>query len=150
MYQNRICRTPVNRNPLFFIRRYERAFGPEAQQVESACASLIESRFGLGRYVPVIVVLTDRPERVATAVDYLSDSGSNGQPRFYAALPLGRTHALSPLGRNGDQAIEAACRTAKQIELLEARPHGSNSMPLSAPNRGRGSPGVTGTRRRTS
>ncbi len=120
-----------NRHSPFFIRRYERVFGPEAEYVESVCANLIESRFGPGRLIPVIVVLTDRPEREPAVFYDLCEGEPNG------AVPC---YALSPLGRKGYQVVEAAYRRAKQMGLLDAVPNARNSTVALTPNHGRGSP----------
>ncbi len=133
MYQERIRRTTPkhtpNSHPQFFIRRYERVFGPEAEYVESVCATLIESRFGMGRLMPVIVVLSDRPELEPAAFFDLSDNNE-----------MTPCYALSPLGRAGYQVVEAAYRRAKQMGLLDAGPNALNSAAALTPNQGRGSP----------
>ncbi len=135
MNQNSICRptsnSTDNRHSPFFIRRYERVFGPEAAYVESVCANLIESRFGPGRLIPVIVVLTDRPEPGDEVFLDLCEGEPNGTVPCYA---------LSPLGRAGYQVVEAAYRRAKQMGLLDPGPNARNSTVALTPNQGRGSP----------
>ena len=133
--------TTDNRHSSFFIRCYERAFGPEAEHVESVCASLIESRFGLGRYMPVIVVLTDRTEREPAKLH--KPAREQGRNTQVGCIALAYARAYAPeklLARNSDQAIETAYRIAKQMGLLDAEPNVRNSMSVLTPNQGRGSP----------
>ena len=89
-----------NRHSPFFIRRYERAFAPEAKYVESACATLIENRFGLGRYMPVLVVLTDRPEPKPAKLH--KPAREQGQYTQVGCIVLAHARAYTPeklLGR---------------------------------------------------
>ena len=137
MYKNRISRTAPtttsNRHPHFFIRRYECVFGPEAAYVESFCATLIENRFGMGRLMPVIVVLRDRPELEPAAFYDLSDNNE-----------IAPCYTLSPLPslrrRKGYQVVEAAYRRAKQMRFVAAASHRSSLTSGCSSNLGRGSP----------
>jgi hypothetical protein len=138
MNQDHDCRTTPNRtpnsHPQFFIRRSEIAFDPRRAYIESVCATLIESRFGPGRPTPVLIKLTDQPERGATVFYDLCDDTPDG--------PNGLTpcYALSPVGRNGYQLVEAAYRRAKQMGLVDVRLTVRNSPADLTPNQGRGSP----------
>ena len=137
MFKNHIRRTTPkrtpNRHPQFFIRRSEIAFDPRGAYVKSVCATLIESRFGPGRFCPVIIDFSDRPEPGATFFYDLSYDGE--------MVPC---YALSPQGRAGYQVVEAAYRRAKQTGLVDAAPNVRNSpaalTPSYSSNLGRGSP----------
>ena len=128
MYQNRICRKPINRNPQFYIARSAIVFEKRTAYVESVCQVLIESRFGPGRVTPVIINLSDRPELEEAVFYDLTDDG------------MSPCYALSPQGRAGYQVIEAEFRKAKQMGLVGAGPNAHNSTAALTPNQGRGSP----------
>ena len=130
MYKNRISRNNKNSHPKFFIRRSDIAFDERVAYVESVCASLVESRFGPGRVDPCIINLSERP-KLDPAVFYdLCDDGE--------AVPC---YALSPLGRNGFQVVEAAYRRAKQMGLLATGPNARSGLTAdTSSNLGRGSP----------
>ena len=138
MYKNRISRTNTTttsprtnrRHPKFFIRRSDIAFDERVAYVESVCASLVESRFGPGRVDPCIINLSERPELEPAVFYDLCDDGE--------AVPC---YALSPLGRNGFQVVEAAYRRAKQMGLLATEANGSSGLTTdTSSNQGRGSP----------
>lgn len=132
MYKIRTSNIPsIDRHPQFFIRRSEIAFDERARFVEFVCNVWNEGRFGPDRTAPVTVNFSDRPECEPTAFYDLPD----GDP-----IALTTLVPLTPLGRAGDQKIEAALKRAKQIGLLDAGPNGGNPASASIPNQGRGSP----------
>ena len=92
MYQNHIRRTTTkitpNTHPQFFIRRSEFAFDPRVAYVESVCASLVESRFGPGRVLPVTVNWSDRLELESAVFSDLLDDG--GTVSYWDAQLCGR------------------------------------------------------------
>src|SRR4051812_34953872 len=126
MYHECVRRTTPKRNPQFLIRRCDIPFDRRTAYVEGVCSTLVESRFGPGRVEPIIVNLSNRPERERAVFYDLADDGLNG------LLPC---YNLSPLGRAGYQMIEAAYRRAKQMGLLDAGPPTApNSAAFLPPN----------------
>ena len=103
------------------------ALDEKAAFVESTCATLIESRFGPGRAYKLIVRLSDRPELERAVFYDLSDGET---------VPC---YAISPVGRNGYQVVEAEFRKAKQMGIVGPRPQG-HSAAVPPATHGRGSP----------
>ena len=116
------------RHPQFFIPRSAFPFDEKATYVDSVLTVLIESRFGFGYDYQLFEQPGDGVEREPKVFYDLTDAGM--QP-FYALLPL---------GRKGCQVVEAACRRAKQMEILYDRTHDNISATVLSPHHGRGSP----------
>ena len=128
MCQNSIRRPAVNRNPNFFVRRSDIVYDERVAFIESVCSTLIESRYGPGRVSQMVVKLSDRPELEPAVFYDLSDG---------AMVPC---YALSPVGRNGYQVVEAEFRKAKQMGIVGTRPNEHDSTTTFPSNLGRGSP----------
>jgi hypothetical protein len=109
MHQDRLRQKSVNRDPQSFVRQAVIAYDERIAFIESVCATLIESRFGPGRTSQLIVNLSDRPELEKAVFFDLSDNEK---------VPC---YALSPLGRQGYQVVEAAYRRAKTMALAARR-----------------------------
>jgi hypothetical protein len=132
MYKNRIRRTAANLDLQSLIRRSEIPFDERARYVEFVCNVWNEGRFGPGLADPVTLDWSDRPEP-ASFLD-LDDRAQNG---LKGSAPI---RSLSILGRARFQALEAACRRAKQMGLSDTNAIVGNILGDSAANQGRGSP----------
>jgi len=131
MYHESIRRTTPNNLPQFDIRLSEIDYDERVEFVECVCAALIDSRFGPQRISPLVISLTDRPDHSETVFYDVCEGEPGGLVPCYA---------LSPLGHEELAAIQALCRKARQMELINAGPAVHNSPTDLTPNQGRGSP----------
>ena len=126
MNQNCTCGT-ASIHPKFSVRLPGIGFDKRAAFVESVCAVLNESRYGRGRKGDLVVNLSERPETEQAVFFEMSDG---------EMVPL---YALSPVGRNGYQVVEAEYRKAKQMGIV-GPPQSAHNSNGSSSHLGRGSP----------
>jgi len=133
MNTNCIHCTNSKGRPQSSIRLTEIAYDERVKFVECVCAALIDSRFGPQRISPLVISLTDRPDHRETVFYDVCEGEPGGLVPCYA---------LSPLGHEDLAALQALCRRARQIELINAGPAVHNSPTDLTPNQGRGSPRI--------
>ena len=127
MNQTCTCGTPFNTNPKLSVRLSGIVYDERVAYFESVCAALIDSRFGPGRSSQLGAKLSDRPENEPGGFFDLIEEET---------VP---SYALSPVGRDGYQVVEAEFRKAKQMGFWDSTPNGLN--PAASPSHlGRGSP----------
>lgn len=115
--------TPLN------IRMPGMPFNEKLAFVENVLDILIESRFGPSRVSQLVVNLSDQPELEPAVFYDLTDEG---------LIPC---YALSPVGRNGCQVVEAVFRREVRSGAVRAPPY----LEHESPHRPRGSPVDPGT-----
>ncbi len=117
--------TPLN------IRMPGMPFNEKLAFVENVLDILIESRFGPSRVSQLVVNLSDKPELEPVVFYDLTDEG------------LTPCYALSPVGRNGYQVVEAQFRKEVRSGAVSPPPY----LQHESPYRPRGSPDDLGTSR---
>ena len=115
--------TPLN------IRMPGMPFNEKLAFVENVLDILIESRFGPSRVSQLVVNLSDEPELEPAVFYDLTDEGFTP------------CYALSPVGRNGYQVVEAQYRKEVRTGAVRAPPY----LEHESPHRSRGSPVDPGT-----